>query len=469
MTRKFFKGEYHLYSIQELLQGYQQKKFSPVEIAESYIEKAKQNSDLNAFISITEEVALQQAKISEMKWQLGEAGRLEGIPLSYKDNIHTKGIASTSGSKIDRNFIPQENATIIESMNQAGAIMIGKNNMHEFAFGITNNNPFYGPAKNPWNKEHTSGGSSGGSAVAVLADLAVASLGTDTGGSVRIPAASCGLVGLKPTYGMLSSKGLTPISWTLDHPGPITRDVSDLILMMEALTGNDFSVIDPETEDLRGVKIGVPVNFFTEKMEVDVSTEFEVTLKKLEQLGAHLVSVEVPFAEEATPLTFTLAIAEGGYTHRDRMDAHMDDYGYDVRHVMEASKSIPASDYMRALERKAEITTACDRLLEQVDAIITPTIPTQPKPIGQEVVNFDGEEEPIFDCMIRYASYFNLTGHPAISLPTGLVNGLPVGVQFISGKRQERQLISISKIFEDHYLGVVYEKRLQQITNNLKV
>ncbi len=457
-----------MYSIQELLDGYQRKKFSPVEITQNYIEKAKQNSNLNAFISITEDTALQQAKISEMKWQLGEVGQLEGIPLSYKDNIHTKGIASTSGSKIDQNFNPEKNASIIEAMNQAGAVMIGKNNMHEFAFGITNNNPFYGPAKNPWNPQLISGGSSGGSAVAVLAGLSVASLGTDTGGSIRIPAASCGLVGLKPTYGMLSNEGLTLISQTLDHPGPITKDISDLILMMETLTGDDFSVIDSRAEDLCGVKIGVPVNFFTEKIETDVLEGYKATIKKLEQLGAHLIDVEVPYAEEAIPLTFTLAITEGGYSHKDRMEAHMEDYGYDVAHVMEASKSIPAYDYVHALVRRKEITAACDRVLEQVDAIITPTIPAQPKPIGQEIVHFSGEEEPIFDCMIRYTSYFNLTGHPGISIPVGLANDVPISVQLVSGKWRERQLISIAKIFEDNYLSDFYEQR-DKLVASLKV
>lgn len=411
-----------MYSVTALLEGYRTKQFSPVEIAKGYIEKAKQHSDLNAFISITEDFALQQAKISELKWQLGETGPLEGVPLSYKDNLHTKGVASTSGSKIDQNFVPEKNAGVIEAMHGAGAVMIGKNNMHEFAFGITNNNPFYGPAKNPWNTELTPGGSSGGSAVAVLAGLSAASLGTDTGGSVRIPAASCGLVGLKPTHGLISGQGVTPISWSLDHPGPITKDVSDLIYMMEGLTGDEYSVIDPEAEDLRGVKIGVPVNFFTEKIEDDVLAGYKKALRQLEQLGAHLVDVKVPYADEAMRLTFTLAIAEGGYTHKDRM-VHMEDYGPDVAHVMEASKSILASDYIHALNRKAETQAACDSLLEQVDAIVTPTIPAQPKPIGKEFVSFAGEEEPIFDCMIRYASYFNLTGHPAISLPVGLANG----------------------------------------------
>src|SRR5690625_3661248 len=215
------RGGARLYTMQELLDGYRAKTFSPVEIAKTLIEKAKTHHDLNAFITITEEIALKQAEIAEKKWQLGEAGALEGIPISYKDNIHTKGITTTSGSKVDENFIPDNNADVVRALNQAGAVMIGKNNLDEYAFGITNDNPFYGAAKNPWQTDFMSGGSSGGSAVAVAAGLSVAAMGSDTGGSIRIPAASCGLVGLKPTYGLLSGKGITPVAWSLDTPSPI--------------------------------------------------------------------------------------------------------------------------------------------------------------------------------------------------------------------------------------------------------
>src|SRR5690625_3024375 len=370
-----------MYSIKELIEGYKEKKFSPVEIAKKYAERANENKDLNAYISITNDIMQKQAEISEKKWLSGEVGSLEGIPLSYKDNIHTKNVISTSGSKIDKDFIPEMNANLIDQMNREGALMVGKNNMHEFAFGITNNNPFYGPARNPWNKRVISGGSSGGSAVAVAAGLSVASLGTDTGGSVRIPAASCGVVGLKPTYEMLSSEGFTPISPTLDHPGPITQNIDDLTIIMEALTGKDFSYINPAAEDLKGIKIGVPRSFFIEQIESKVLEGYEATLKQLEDLGAHLVEVDVPFAEEALPHIFTIAIAEGGYTHRDRMKAHMDLYGEDVGQVMESSKSIPAADYLHAMHRRDVITAACDELLESVDVLITPTLPALPKPI----------------------------------------------------------------------------------------
>jgi len=452
-----------MFTIEQLITGYREKKFSPVEIIKDYLTRTKRKRHLNAFISLTEDIALQQAKVAETNWQLGKPRRLEGIPLSYKDNLLTKGIPTTSGSKIDAHFIPEIDAKLVHTLNEAGAVMIGKNNMHEFAFGITNNNPFYGPAKNPWNKELIPGGSSGGSAVAVATDLSVASIGTDTGGSVRIPAACCGLVGLKPTYNLLPNDGITLISWTLDHPGPITRNVSDLITLMETLTNKRFPVMDTNATSLCGVKLGIPTTFFMEKIEADVLATYEKILAQLETLGAKLIEVEVPHVEEANALAFTIATAEGGYTHKERIKTHMEEYGYDVQHVMKASQTILAKDYIHALHRKTAITAACVNLFEQIDALITPTTPAQAKPIGQKIVEIDGVKEPIFDCMIRYTSYFNFTGHPAISLPADLVNDIPIGIQLISGKWQDDKLIKIAKRIEEQLLGDFYKQRKKMI------
>lgn len=451
-----------MYTIKELLDGYANKRFSPVEITRQYLDRAKENSHLNAFITITEDIALQQAKIAEKRWMLGEAGRLEGIPVSIKDNIYTKGIPTTSGSIIDCEFVPIKNAKIVENLNREGAVMIGKANMHEFAFGITNNNPFYGPSRNPWNLDLISGGSSGGSAVSVAADLAVATIGTDTGGSIRIPASCCGLFGLKPTHGLLDSDGVTHISWNLDHLGPITRNVSDLTIMMEALTDKNITLnhLNSQSVNLRGLKVGVPTNFFTEQIEDEVLELYKRSLKQLEELGAILIDVEVPYAAEALPLTFTFAIGEAGYVHKERIASNIDKYGQDVRHALEASSNISAVDYIEALQRKLEITKACDEMMEQIDVLITPTLPALPKPIGQEEVTINGKTEPIFNCMIRYTSYFNLTGHPALSLPVGLTkNKLPVGVQIVGPNWREKKLLEVARVFETHYLNEFYQQR----------
>lgn len=452
-----------MYTIKQLLDGYEKKEFSPVEITQQYLERAKKHESLNAFVTVTEEIALEQAKIAEQKWQMKENGKLEGIPLSYKDNIYTKNVRTTSASKIDEDFVPKENAVIIDTLNKEGAVMVGKNNMHEFAFGITSNNPFYGPVKNPWNEALISGGSSGGSAVSVATYSSVSSIGTDTGGSIRIPAAMCGLVGFKPTQGLLAREGFTNISWTLDHSGPITRNLDDLNIMMDALTNGNVAINDAVAEDLRGVKIGVPKSFFNEQIEADVLASYETTLEKLQELGAHLVEVDVPHATDSIPFIFTIAIGEGGYTHRHRKKTAIDNYGEDVRNVMMASDDIPALDYIHALEQKEVITNKVNQLFTEVDFLATPTLPALPKKIGQEEVQFGDVTEPIFDCMIRYASYFNLTGHPAISLPADVVNGLPVGLQLASAKWTDSTLITISKTIENTLLQDFYKVRDEKL------
>lgn len=444
-------------SIKEMLEGYKAKKFSPVEVTREYINRTKRAKALNAFIELTEETALNQAKIAESRWSIGQAGKLEGIPLSYKDNIYVKGIPATSGSIIDRDFVPTENAPVIQKLQNEGAVMIGKTNMHEFAFGITNNNPFYGPARNPWNPDYISGGSSGGSAVSVAANLSAASIGTDTGGSIRIPASCCGLIGLKPTHGLINNSGTTLISWSMDHTGPIAKNTADMALVMEAMTNTSYTY---ENTTLKGWRIGIPSTYFTDRMEPEILEVYKDTLKKLEKLGALLFEVELPHAEEAGSLTFTVAMAEAGYVHRERIAENIDKYGNDVKAVMESSSAISAIEYINALTRKEQITAEFNRLFNEVDLIVTPTLPALPKPVGEEIIQLTDEPEPIFNCFIRYTSYFNLTGHPAISIPAGLSDDkLPVGVQFVGAKLNEQRLISAAAAFEKHFLGDFYKTR----------
>lgn len=450
-------------SIKDLLEGYRIREFSPVEVTKEYLQRAKRAESLNAFIEITEETAMYQAEIAEARWSMGQAGKLEGIPLSYKDNIYVKGIPATSGSIIDRQFVPTENAPVIQDLQNEGAVMIGKTNMHEFAFGITNNNPFYGPARNPWNLDYISGGSSGGSAVSVAANLSAASIGTDTGGSIRIPASCCGLIGLKPTHGLINNSGTTLISWSLDHIGPIAKNTADLAFVMEAMTDISYSC---DNTSLKGWRIGVPSNYFTERMEPKIEEVYRNTLNKLEKLGALLIEVEIPHVEEASSITFSLAVAEAGYVHKEKIARHLEKYGEDVKAVMESSSSIRAIDYISALRRKELITADFNRLFNEIDMIVTPTLPALPKPIGEEVVQISGEPEHLFNCLIRYTSYFNLTGHPAISIPAGLTDEkLPVGVQFVGGRLSEQRLISAAAAFEKHYLEDFFDMREEQTLN----
>ena len=284
-------------TIQEMKAGFSNKDFSPVEVTRYYLKRIEDFTELNAFITVTSEQALKQASIAEQKYLAGEqTGILEGIPISYKDNLYTKGVRTTNGSKIDESFIPDVDAGIVTRLHREGAINLGKLNMHEYAFGITSNNPFYGAVKNPWNTEYTPGGSSGGSAVAVALSLGAASIGTDTAGSIRIPAASTGIVGLKPTHGLIDATNVTHISWTLDHIGPLTKNMSDLGIMMDAMTGDTYS--DSLTRDIRGLRVGVPNNYFNELIESNTAKLYTEALENLEKLGAILIEIDIPFSPE---------------------------------------------------------------------------------------------------------------------------------------------------------------------------
>ncbi|KKB34000.1 amidase [Bacillus thermotolerans] len=447
-------------SIKEIHKGFRAKEFSPTEFVKEYTKDIKKKNDsYNAFLAILEEKAVLDAEAVEKRLMSGEDIRvLEGIPVSYKDFIHTKGIPTTYGGEIDRHHVPEDNASVVVQLNQAGAVNVGKTNLHEYAFGITSNNPHYGPVRNPWNTEFTPGGSSGGSAAAVAANMSVVSIGTDTGGSIRIPSASCGLVGLKPTYDLLDSKGVFNISWSLDHIGPITANVEDNALVMKALT--DTSYEEDLTTDIRGLRVGVPVNYFNERIESEVKAQFEESLKRLEKLGAILIDVDMSMANAALPHTFTLAGCEAVYIHKDRMERSIDQYGADVRGVLEASAEIKSVDYITALKERTNISQQVDNVFANIDVLVTPTVPAVTKPIGVEEVLFNGKPEPIFNCMIRYTSLFNITGHPAMSLPVGYSSDkLPIGIQLVGKKHREDLLFKASYAYEQHYLQPFYEER----------
>ncbi len=383
-------------SILSLKEGYKKKEFSPVDITKMYLDRIHQSQDLNAYITVTDDIALKQAEIAEKKYIANEAtGILEGIPLSYKDNLNTKGIRTTSGSKIDEDFIPDDDADIVHTLQREGAIQLGKVNMHEFAFGITSNNPFYGSVKNPWNKEYAPGGSSGGSGAAVAAKLGLASIGTDTAGSIRIPAASCGVIGLKPTHGLIKAGGVKHISWTLDHIGPLTQTMDDLAIILEAMTGGQYT--SSLKEDIRGIRIGVPKNYFNEGIEENTARLYHKALQDLESLGAVLIEIDIPFSSEDFALSFGIGIAEAGSVHEKSIVSTLDSFGLDVKASLEHSHAITALDYIKALKRKAQLTEQFEQLFEQVDVLATPTTPITPQGIGEEMVEVNGVTDSVFN------------------------------------------------------------------------
>lgn len=446
-------------TIQEMKDLYQKKELSPVDVTQSYLERIEKNSSLNAFITVTSEQAMRQAEIAEKKYMASEqTGVLEGIPLSYKDNLYTKGVRTTSGSKIDENFVPDVDAGIVTKLHREGAIGLGKVNMHEYAFGITSDNPFYGAVKNPWNPDYTPGGSSGGSGAAIAASLGIASVGTDTAGSIRIPAASTGIVGLKPTHGLVDATNVKHISWTLDHIGPLTKNMSDLGIMMDAMTGTNYS--DALTEDIRGLRIGVPKNYFNELIEGETANLYKKALQKLESLDAILIEIDIPFSPADLALSFSIGIAEAGLVHEQSIMEALHSFGPDVKASLEFSHSITALDYMKALKRKQELFHDFEKVFEKVDVIATPTMPDTTKKIGEEEVTIDGIKDSTFNTMIRIPAVFNLTGQPALSIPCGIAsNGLPVGLQLAASAYDEKTLLRAGFAYEQAFLQSFYEQR----------
>jgi aspartyl-tRNA(Asn)/glutamyl-tRNA(Gln) amidotransferase subunit A len=446
-------------SIREVINGYKVKEFSPVEIFEEYVKKIKTHDpNLNAFITINEEKGFQQAVRSEKKILAGEdIGILEGIPISFKDSIDTKGILTTSGSPIHKSRIPESNADVVKKLHDEGAINIGKTNMFEFGFGITSKNSYFGDIKNPWNAGVTAGGSSGGSAVSVAADLCMGSIGTDTAGSIRVPSSCCGVVGLKPTYDLINKKGIL-LSNSLDHIGPIARNVEDLALIMEAITKQPFE--KNCIRDIRGMRVGVPKQYFNERLDVHVKNFYKETFRKLEGLGAILIELDIPIVEDPRDVAHVIATSEVGYVHRELIKSSLDQYTAEAQKTFDKSKSFSAHAYMEGLNKRIQMNREITRLFEIVDILVTPTIPAVPPDIDQDEFILDGEMESVEECLIRFTCLFNITGHPALSIPCGLLNeSIPIGLQLIANHYREDLLIKTAFSYEQAFLLEFYNKR----------
>lgn len=438
-----------------------EKKLSPTDIIENYLARIEKHTDSNIYITINAEQARKQAQIATQRYQLGEAqGLLEGIPVAYKDNLYTKGLRTTSGSLIEEQFVPESDASAVRKMQQAGAVNLGKLNMHEYAFGMTSQNPFYGAVQNPWNRSYTPGGSSGGSAAALAADLAMVTLGTDTGGSIRVPAAACGVIGLKATRNLISSTGIRPISWSLDHVGPLTKTVEDMAIVLEVLTGNDYA--NHLQQPMKGLRVGVPKQFFFDCTQASVKASYDVALKNLEALGATLIEVDVPVMDADIAVLFALAISEGATVHEKRLSTHKDKFGIDVIVALTAVEQFSSIDYIKALQRQKELTQQMSQLFEYIDVLATPAMAVPVQKIGVNEVEVNGQLQDFFTVTAHNPAPFNLTGHPAISIPCGLVeHNIPVGLQLVAGNYKERLLLQVAHAYEAAYLLEFYQKRQQ--------
>ena len=453
------ESELAFLTIEQAARLLRKKSISPIDLIEVALARIERfNPTLNAFITVVDHARSEARRAEKQLCRRGTKSLLCGIPLSIKDNFLTRGIRTTAGSLILTNFVPGEDSDVVQKLTHAGAIVLGKTNMHEFAYGITNENPHYGPSRNPWDLDRITGGSSGGSAAALAMGIGCAATGTDTGGSLRIPAALCGIVGLKPTFGLVSVKGVVPLAKTLDHAGPMARSVTDVCIILDAIAGDyPQGATRPDPRKLRKnrprkFRIGWPKEYFFDRIDREVHDAIESAAKCFKSLGASIKQVSLPGLEHSVEPSTNIALAEATQYHESQgyFPDQASKYGDDVRYRLELGRKILAADYLHALDVKREITQEFDAVFENVDAILAPTLPIAAPRIGEKEVLIGGEKETVRSALVRLNRPANLTGHPAISIPCGFTrSGLPIGLQLIGPHWSEARLLSIALAYED--------------------
>ena len=453
-------------SIEEVGKLFRNRKLSPVELTRLMLGRIEQlNPKLNAYITVTAELALAQARKAEAELfaARGRKGRrdrgpLHGVPISLKDNIHTASIRTTAGSKILRDFIPKEDAVVVAQLKDAGAVFLGKTNMHEFAYGVTSNNPHFGPVRNPWDLTRIPGGSSGGSAAAVSAGLCYGSIGTDTGGSIRIPAALCGVLGLKPTWGRISCEGVVPLSPLLDCTGPLARSVHDVAILTAAIyvrVGREPIFAIPSTFKVnpRKFSLGLPQQMFFDALSPEVRSAFDFALRDLSRLGMKTADISIPLLDETEEAGNLIAWAEAALFHRQQgyFPARAADYGDDVRSRLETGTKVTAVDFLQALEIQKQLVQQLHLALAEadVDAIVVPTTPIDAPLLNQETSRIGANDYPTRALLLRLNRPANLAGTPSLTIPCGFTRaGLPIGLQIMGGVSSENVLFRIANAFE---------------------
>jgi aspartyl-tRNA(Asn)/glutamyl-tRNA(Gln) amidotransferase subunit A len=439
------------------------KTLSPVEITEAYLERidAHQESIL-AYITVTADDAREAARKAESEIMSGNwRGPFHGVPIALKDLCNTRSVLTTGGSKILSDFVPNFDCTVWARLREAGAILLGKLNLHEFASGATNTNPHWGTCRNPYNLDRIPGGSSGGSGAAIVAKMAAATIGTDTGGSIRIPAAFCGCVGMKQTWGRVSRFGVLPLADSLDHAGPITRTVRDAAMMLQVIAGHDphdaTSSHEPVPDyvaglngDLKGVRVGVIKELLT-GLSDEVARSFNEALRQLRIIGAEVGEVDIPHIEMSSTIATNIMFAEAAEYHEQWMRTRAHDYGADVRRMLEAGMMTPGIYYVRAQRSRAAILAENLKALEHFTVLATPTasIPAPRIDVGGRALSDSGQQIDMVAAVLRFTAPFNVTGQPALAIPTGLApNGLPVSMQIIGKPFDEATVFRVADAYE---------------------
>jgi len=437
-------------TIEEFGRRLRQHEMTAVQITEQCLARIEaHNARLNAFILVMRDEAIQQARVADAELASGrDRGALHGVPVSVKDLFDILGTPTTAASRVRAQHIAKSDAPAIGRLREAGAVLIGKTNLHEFAFGTTNEDSAYGPARNPYDETRSPGGSSGGSAVSVATGMALATVGSDTGGSIRIPAAACGIVGLKPTYGEVPLDGVVPLSPTLDHGGPLTRTVTDAWHMLQALRGDQ--VRRPLAAlAIAGQRIAVPRPYFCDLMDDDVRASFEASLEALRGGGALVEDTKIPHGELSGAIYLPIVFGDAAAYHAETLDRSPELYTPPVRLRLELARYVLAEDYVRALAGRDVLTREVDAALDRCDALAMPTLPIPAPPLGAASVQVGSATEPVRNVMLRLTQTFDLTGHPAVSLPCGrTAEGLPCGFQLVGRRGQTEELLKLAQACE---------------------
>jgi aspartyl-tRNA(Asn)/glutamyl-tRNA(Gln) amidotransferase subunit A len=433
-----------------------QRQLSPVELTQAYLDRIRRLQPVvNAYITVTDELALQQAAALEAELAAGQwRGPLHGIPIALKDNIDTAGILTTGASAVTQDRKPQQDAPVWVRLREAGAILLGKLNMHEFAWGGTSAITHFGPVHNPWNLAHIPGGSSGGSAAAVAARLCCAALGTDTLASIRLPAAYCGVVGFKATHGLTSIRNIIPVAESLDHAGPLTRSIADAALLLQAMAG--FDALDPVSihapyqsyaaalsAPVAGLRIGMPDSVYFDTLDADIEGVTSAAINELKRLTASAVEVTLPAVPD-----FGLLLAESVAWHQDYLGAAASRARYDPATLarLDAAAQVSAADYIRARHDLVRVRHAIAAVFDNIDVLVTPTAPNLPETISGAI---NPAEASGAEPSVRNTAAFNLYGIPTVSIPIGFSTaGLPIGLQLSGATLREDQLFALASAWQ---------------------
>ena len=431
------------------------REVSSVELTEqSLAEVARQNPTLNAFITVMESEARAAAATADRDFANGiDRGPLQGIPIALKDVFCTKGIRTTAGSLLFEHHIPTRDSAVTERLANAGAVLIGKTGLHELAYGITSNNPHFGTIRNPRDTTRIPGGSSGGSAAAVASGMVAAAMGSDTGGSIRIPASFCGLVGLKPTSGRVSRRGVMPLDFSLDHMGPLTTTAADAAIVLQAIAGHDpeddtssTRTVDtyypPASLSFAGLRIGRPENFYFHRVQPEVREAVDKALGRAESLGAIVVPIRVPDLDAMNAVARIILMSEASAL-LDPYLAQREKFGADVLALLDQGRLLPATHYINAQRLRRKMQREYSKIWKHVDLLFTPTSPIQAPIIGETFILIDGTEEDTRMAATRFVRGFNLMGWPAVSIPLPSAT-LPIGLQIVAAPFQEAILLSVA-------------------------